>query len=137
MLIGLGLPTLWSANYEDCCVRLARPSNHVLDEVPVAGGVDDGEVVLVGLEPTVGHVYGEAALPLFLEVIHDPGELKGGLALLLGLLLELLNDVGLDVPRVQKQPPDEGGLTVIHMANEDHVQVRLLWHRVSSDVRCP
>merc|ERR1719198_1658863 len=74
---------------EHTAVSLAGASNHVLDEVTMAGGVDDGHVVLGGLEFPESNVNGDTTLALGLQLVHHPGILEGTLARLLGLLLEL------------------------------------------------
>ena len=53
---------------EHGAVGLRRARDHVLDEVAVAGGVDDGAVVLGGLELPEGDVNGDTALALGLEL---------------------------------------------------------------------
>ena len=57
---------------EGTAVGLAGVSDHVLDEVTVAGSADDSNVVLGRLELPQGDVDGDAVLPLQLELIHDP-----------------------------------------------------------------
>ena len=89
-------------------VGLGGTSDHVLYEVAVTRSVDDGEVVLVGVEPLVGHVDGDTALPLLLQGVHDPGELEGRLALLLCQLPVLLDQIGFDVARLHQQTADRG-----------------------------
>merc|ERR1719198_2734562 len=76
---------------EHTAVSLAGASDHVLDEVTMAGGVDDGHVVLGGLEFPESNVNGDTTLALGLQLVHHPGILEGTLARLLGLLLELLD----------------------------------------------
>merc|ERR1719477_542186 len=76
---------------EHTAVSLAGASDHVLDEVTMAGGVDDGDVVLGGLELPECDINGDTTLTLGLQLVHDPGILEGALSRLLSLLLELLN----------------------------------------------
>ena len=61
-------------------IYLRGARDHVLDEIPVAGGVDDGDVVLGGLELPQGDVDGDATLALGLEFVEHPGILEGALA---------------------------------------------------------
>ena len=65
---------------EDAAVGLRGAGDHVLDEIPVAGGVDDGDVVLGSLELPQGNVDGDATLALGLELVEHPGILEGALA---------------------------------------------------------
>merc|ERR1719198_571162 len=76
---------------EHTAVSLAGASDHVLDEVAMARGVDDGDVVLGSLELPECDINGDTTLTLGLQLVHDPGILEGALARLLSLLLELLD----------------------------------------------
>lgn len=53
----------------------------------MTGGVDDGDIVLRGLELPEGDVDGDTTLTLSLELVKDPGVLEGTLAELSGFLL--------------------------------------------------
>merc|ERR1719419_2048532 len=88
--------TMASGNNEHGAVSLRGASDHVLDEIPMAWGVDDGDVVVLGLEFPQGDIDGDTTLTLSLELVQYPGVLEGAFAHLLGLLLELLNDTLVD-----------------------------------------
>lgn len=79
--------TSTGSNDENSAVSLGGTSDHVLDEVTVTGGVDDGDIVLRGLELPEGDVDGDTTLTLSLELVKDPGVLEGTLAELSGFLL--------------------------------------------------
>jgi len=83
--------SLSGSDDENGAIGLRSTSNHVLDEISVAWGVDDGEVVFRRLELPEGNVDGDSSLSLGLELVQDPGVLEGGLSDFLGFLLELLN----------------------------------------------
>lgn len=68
-----------------CSTHLGRASDHVLDEIPVAGGVDDGDVVFGGLKLPEGDVNGDTTLPLCLQFVQHPGVFEGTLPHLEGL----------------------------------------------------
>ena len=83
-----GLPVLGDASLElsssrgddeHTAVSLAGAGDHVLDEVTMAGGVDDGDVVLGSLELPEGDINGDTTLTLGLQLVHDPGILEGAL----------------------------------------------------------
>src|SRR3989441_1234399 len=128
VFLRLRLDALCGADDEDRGVRLGRARNHVLDEVPVARGVDDREVVLVRVKALVRDVDREAALPLLLDLVHDEGELEGGLAHLLGELLQILQFVRVDVPGIVEDPADGRRLPVVDVADEHEVEVWLGGH---------
>ena len=64
---------------EHTAVSLAGASDHVLDEVTMAGGVDDGDVVLGRLEVRECDINGDTTLTLGPQLVHDPSILKGAL----------------------------------------------------------
>merc|ERR1719220_314908 len=111
---------------EDAAVGLRGAGDHVLDEIPVAGGVDDGDVVLGSLELPQGDVDGDATLALGLELVEHPGILEGALAHLLGLLLELLDRSLVDTTALVDQMAGGGRLARVDVANDHDVDVNLL-----------
>merc|ERR1719347_2329490 len=88
--------TMASGDDEHGTICLRGASDHVLDEIPVAWGIDDGYVVVLGLELPQSDVDGDTTLALSLELVQNPGVLEGALAHLLGLLLELFDDTLVD-----------------------------------------
>ena len=64
---------------EHTAVSLAGAGDHVLDEVAMAGGVDDGDVVLGGFKLRECDINGDTTLTLGLQLVHDPGILEGAL----------------------------------------------------------
>ncbi len=64
---------------KNAAVGLRGAGDHVLDEVPVTGRVDDGDVVLGRLELPERNVDGNAALTLRLQLVQHPGVLEGAL----------------------------------------------------------
>ena len=49
---------------------------HVLDEVPVAGSVDDGHYELFSFKLPQGNVNGDASLPFSLQLVQHPRVLE-------------------------------------------------------------
>ncbi len=125
MLLGLGLRSVDAGHDHYGGVSLGRTGDHVLDEVPVTGGVNDGEVVLVSHELLVGNVDGDTALPFLLQVVHDPRELEGCLTLLFGEFLVFFDDELVYRAGLEQHPTDCGGLSVIDMTDEHNVHVGL------------
>lgn len=64
-------------------IYLRGASDHVLDEVPVSRGINDGHVVLCGLKLPQSNVNGDTTLTLCLQFVQHPGVLEGALAHLL------------------------------------------------------
>jgi hypothetical protein len=72
--------TSTGGNDENGAISLGGTSDHVLDEITVTGGVNDGDVVLGGLELPESDIDGDTALTLRLELVKNPGVLEGTLA---------------------------------------------------------
>ena len=69
-----------SGNNEHGTISLRSASDHVLDEIPVARGIDDGDVVVLGLELPQSDIDGDTTFTLGLQLIQNPGVLEGAFA---------------------------------------------------------
>jgi hypothetical protein len=58
---------------------LGGSSDHVLDEIPVSGGVDDGDIVPWGLKLPESDIYGDSPLTLGLQFVKNPCVLERSL----------------------------------------------------------
>ena len=92
-----------SSNDQDGAIGLGGSRDHVLDEITVTGGVDDGDAILeiklstlilnqietnlVGLELPQGNIDGDTALTLGLELVQNPGVLEGTCVTVLSTIL--------------------------------------------------
>lgn len=61
-------------------IYLRGTSDHVLDEVSVSRGINDGHVVLASLELPQSNVNGDTTLTLGLQFVQHPSVLEGALA---------------------------------------------------------
>eukprot|EP00160_Parvularia_atlantis_P018278 Unigene667_Nuclearia_a/m.2098 Unigene667_Nuclearia_a/g.2098 ORF Unigene667_Nuclearia_a/g.2098 Unigene667_Nuclearia_a/m.2098 type:complete len:492 (-) Unigene667_Nuclearia_a:91-1566(-) len=111
---------------EDGAIGLRGARDHVLDEVAVAGGVDDRHVELLGLELPQGNVDGDATLALGLELVQHPGVLERALAHVGRILLELLDRALVDAAKLVDEVAGRGRLAAVDVADDDDVDVRLL-----------
>lgn len=96
---------------QDGAIGLGSTSDHVLDEISVTGGVNDGDIVSGGLELPQGDVDGDTSLSLGLELVKNPCVLEGGLAQLGGLLLELFDGSLVDTTTLVDQVTGGGRFT--------------------------
>ena len=58
---------------------LRSSSDHVLDEITMSRSINDGNIVLWGLELPEGDIDGDTTLTLGLQLVHNPGILEGSL----------------------------------------------------------
>merc|ERR1739848_265483 len=91
----------------------------------MAWRVDDGDLVLVGLELPEGDVDGDTAFSLGLELVQYPGVLEGTLAHFGGFLLELFNGSLIDTATFVDQMAGGRGLASVDVSNDDDVDVSL------------
>lgn len=81
--------TSTGSNDENSAVSLGGTSDHVLDEITVTGGINDGDIVLGGLELPERDIDGDTTLTLGLELVKNPSVLERTLAQLSGFLFLL------------------------------------------------
>ncbi|GAO48339.1 hypothetical protein G7K_2513-t1 [Saitoella complicata NRRL Y-17804] len=108
---------------ENGTVSLGGTSDHVLDEITVTRGVNDGDVELGGLELPESNVDGDTTLTLSLKFVQNPGVLEGTLTELSSLLLELLNGTLVDTTALVDQVTGGGGLSRVDVSNDNDVNV--------------
>ena len=102
MLLGLSIDAVVGSNVQHSGISLAGAGNHVLHEVAVTRCVDDGKVVIRGVELLVSDIDGDSTLALLLQSVHHIGETESGLSSLLCFNLELVNHVLLDMTTVEQ-----------------------------------
>ena len=111
---------------------LGGTSDHVLDEITMSGGINDGHIVLRGLELPESDVDGDTTLTLGLQLVQHPGVLEGALAGLLGLLLELLDGPLVNATALVDQMTSGGRLAGVDVTDDDNVDMSLFLTHVES-----
>merc|ERR1719393_463260 len=106
-------------------VSLGGTSDHVLDEVTMSGGINDGHVVLGGLKLPESNIDGNTSLTLSLELVKNPGILEGSLSRLGRLLLELLDGSLVDTSALVDQVTGGGRLSGVDVTDDDNVEMSL------------
>jgi len=117
--------SLSGGNDEDGTIGLGGTSDHVLDEITMSGGINDGEVVLGGFELPEGNVDGDTTFTLSLELIEHPSVLEGTLSHFLGFLLELFDGSLIDTTAFVDEMSGSGGLSGVDVSNDDDVNMSL------------
>jgi hypothetical protein len=119
---------------EDGAIGLGGTGDHVLDEISVTGGVNDGDVELVGLELPEGDIDGDTSFSLGLELVQNPSVLEGTFAHFLGFLLELLDSSLVDTSALVDEVTGSRGFTGIDVADNDDVNMSLFFSHDGSRI---
>lgn len=109
------------SDHQNSSISLASPDNHVLEEVLVSRGVNDGVLSSLSLEGSEGAVDGDSSLLLLLSVVEQVGEVERGLLLDGGLLLHLLNGSLVVFSQFVEEVTSSGGLSRVHVTDDDDV----------------
>jgi hypothetical protein len=82
---------------------LRGTGNHVLDEISVTWGINDGEDGLGSLELPESDIDGDTSFSFGLELIENPGVLEGTLTHFGGFLFELFDGSLIDTTALEDQ----------------------------------
>jgi len=100
--------TSTSSNDENGAISLGSSSDHVLDEITMSWGINDGDIVLWGFKLPEGNINSDTTLTLSLEFVKHPRILEGSLAEFGSFLLELLNRTLIDSTALVDQMAGSG-----------------------------
>jgi len=119
--------TSGGVNDEDSAIGLGGTSNHVLDEVTMSGGINDGNEVLGSFELPQGNIDGDTTFTFSFELVKDPSILEGTLTHFSGFLLELFNGTLVNTTALVDKMTSGGGLARIDVTNDDDVDMDFLF----------
>jgi len=117
--------TSTAGNNEHSTVGLRGTSNHVLDEITMARGIDDGNHVFFCLKLPQGNINGDTTLSLGLELVQNPGVFEGTFSHLLSFLLEFLDGSLVNTSTFVDEMASSGRFSRVDMTNDDNVDVDL------------
>jgi len=118
-------------NHDERHISLGSTSNHVLDEITVTWGINDGVMPFLSVELLGGARNGHTTLTLLLLPVHVEGKCERGLAKALCLCLQLLQLSLWDATKLEDQSASGGRLTTVNVTTDDNGQMLLLgigWH---------
>merc|ERR1719371_43401 len=115
-----------SRHHDERNVGLSRTGDHVLDEVTMTRGIDDGVVPLLGKELLRGARDGHTTLTLLLLAIHEEGEGERTLAEALRLLLQLLELTLRQTAELEEQAAGGRRLAAVDVTADDDREMLLL-----------
>ena len=109
-------------NHQAGNIGLGGTGNHVLDEIAMAGGIDDGVVPLLGEELLGGAGDGHTTLTLLLLTVHVESEGERRLTETVGLSLELLHFTLGDTAELEEQTTGGRGLAGVDLVLDKQMQ---------------
>lgn len=119
--------------------HLRGSCDHVLDEITMSWGINDGDVILGSLELPQGDINGDTSFTLSLQLVQNPGVLEGTLT-----HLNKQNTLSRYYYRYTKQFNTATQTTNARGINGylvkcDHVNLKLNYKKMSSfrDTLCP
>mmetsp|Transcript_45250 Transcript_45250/g.75478 ORF Transcript_45250/g.75478 Transcript_45250/m.75478 type:complete len:492 (+) Transcript_45250:209-1684(+) len=112
-------------NHEEGDVRLGGTGDHVLDEIAMSGGVNDGVMPTFRVELLGGAGDGHTTLALLLLPVHVEGESERRLAEGISLSLQLLDLTLGDTTELENQAPGGGRLTGVDVTADHNGQMVL------------
>jgi len=128
--------TSTGGNDENGAISLRSTSDHVLDEITVTRGINNGDIVLGGLELPEGDIDGDTTLTLGLKLVQHPCVLEGTLAKFGSFLLELLDGTDVNTTALVDQVTGGRRLSRVDVADDDDVDVSLLFTHDGGFVAC-
>mmetsp|Transcript_12824 Transcript_12824/g.36793 ORF Transcript_12824/g.36793 Transcript_12824/m.36793 type:complete len:488 (+) Transcript_12824:124-1587(+) len=113
-------------NHQEAHIGLGGTGNHVLNEIPVSRGIDDGVVPPLGVELLGRAGDGDTTSTLLLLAIHVESEGERRLSEGGRLLLQLLNLTLRDTPELEDQASGGRGLSTIDVSADHDRQMGLV-----------
>ena len=114
-------------NDEDGSIGLWGSSDHVLDEISVSWGVNDGVESVGCFEFQESNIDGDTSFSFCLEFIEDLCPLEDSLSHLSWLFLEFLNSSCVDTSELVDEVTSGGWFTRVDVSNDDQVQMFLIF----------
>ena len=119
--------TRWGGDHEDGNISLGGTSDHVLDEISMSWGINDGEDGFLGLELPESDIDGDTSFSLGLKFIKYPSVFERSFTHFFGFLLELGNGSLIDTTALVDQMTGGGRFTRVDMTNDDKIDVNFFF----------
>ena len=108
-----------SSDNQHGTIGLRCTSDHVLDEITMSRGINDGDEELGGLEFPESNINGDTTFTFGLQLVEYPGIFEGALSHFTRFLLELLNGTLVDTTALVDEMASGGGLAGVDVT-DDH-----------------
>jgi len=118
---------------EDGAVSLGGSSDHVLDEISVTWGIDDGDFVFWDNELPESDIDGDTSFTFGLKFVHNPGIFEGTFTFLGSFLFEFGNGTFVNTTALVDQMASSGRFTGIYVTNDNNVDMVLFFVQTHGD----
>jgi len=115
---------------EDGAIGLGSTGDHVLDEISMAWGVDDGNFVVVGLEFPEGDIDGDTSFSFGLKLVQNPSVLERTFSHFGGFFLEFFDGSLVDTTTFVDEVTGGGGFTGVDVSDDDNVDMSFCFSHV-------
>jgi hypothetical protein len=119
--------SLGRSDHKKSAISLGGSGDHILDEISVSWSINNGEVILGGLELPEGNIDGDTSVSFGLELVHNPSILERSLSLFSGFLLVFFEGSLVNTSALVDEVTGGGGFTSIDVTNNDNVNVNFLF----------
>jgi len=116
---------------EDGAIGLRSTGNHVLDEISMAWGVDDGDFVVVGLEFPESDIDGDTSFSFSLQLVQNPSVFERTFSHFGGFFLEFFDGSLVDTTTFVDQMTGGGGFTGIDVTDDNDVDMSFCFSHFS------
>jgi len=119
-----------SGNDEDGAIGLGSTGDHVLDEISVTWGVDDGDFVVVGLEFPESDIDGDTSFSFSLQLVQNPSVFERTFTHFGGFFLEFFDGSLVDTTTFVDEVTGGGGFTGVDVSDDDDVDMSFCFSHV-------
>jgi len=120
-----------SGNDEDGAIGLRGTGDHVLDEISMTWGVDDGDFVVVGLEFPESDIDGDTSFSFSLQLVQNPSVFERTFTHFGGFFLEFFDGSLVDTTTFVDQVTGGGGFTGIDVTDDNDVDMSFCFSHFS------
>lgn len=111
--------TLWGGDHKNGNIGLGSTGDHVLDEISMSWGINDGEVKLWRFEFPKGDINGDTSFSFGLELVKDPSVFERRFTGFSGFFFELGDGSLIDTTTLVDQVTSRGRFTSIDVTDDD------------------
>ena len=118
--------SFWGRNHQDSTVSLSSSSNHILNEISVSWGINNGNFIFFSLKLPQRNINSDSLLSRSFHSVHNPSIFEASLVCIVGLFLKFFKYSFFNTSTQINHMSSCCRFTGINMAYNDHINVILL-----------